>query len=111
MTDQGKVIFAVLISGVVGFKAGKLFSVPAVLDGTAKSQTNKMFEITEEWGLSENISALRFDTTASEIGWKNGARVQLENHLKRKLLFLACRHHVFKQLKVSFRLINEAESH
>ncbi|GBN26628.1 hypothetical protein AVEN_273651-1 [Araneus ventricosus] len=67
-----------------------------MLVGTAQTQANKVFEIVEDWGLSENIYALRFDSTASKIGWKKGACVQLENHLKRKLLFLACRHHVFK---------------
>ncbi|GBM87119.1 hypothetical protein AVEN_213352-1 [Araneus ventricosus] len=100
--DQEKVVFdrlAVLISGVPGFKEGKPLSVPTVLDGTAQSQANKVFEIVEDWGLSKNIYALCFDTTASNIGWKNGACVQLENHLKRKLLFLACRYHIFELLE------------
>ncbi|GBM54697.1 hypothetical protein AVEN_13046-1 [Araneus ventricosus] len=67
-----------------------------MLVGTAQTQVNKVFEIVEEWRLSENIYALRFDTTASKIGWKKGACVQLDNHLKRKLLFFASRYHVFK---------------
>ncbi|GBO25499.1 hypothetical protein AVEN_87254-1 [Araneus ventricosus] len=91
--------FAVLISGVPGFNEGKLFSVPAVLDETSQSQANKVVEIVEDWGLSKNISALRFDTTASNIEWKNNACVLLENHLKRYLLFLACRQHIFELLE------------
>ncbi|GBM72782.1 hypothetical protein AVEN_201559-1 [Araneus ventricosus] len=85
MTDQGKDVFdrlAALISGVPGFKEGKLFSFPAILNGISQSQANKVFEIVEDWGLSENISALCFDTTASSSEWKNGACVQLESHLK-----------------------------
>ncbi|GBM13549.1 hypothetical protein AVEN_123968-1 [Araneus ventricosus] len=96
---QDKVLsdsFAVLISDIPCFKEGKLLSVPAIQDGISQSQVNKVYEIAEEWGLSENISALCFDTTASSIGWENGANVQLENHLKRKLLFLACKHHDFE---------------
>ncbi|GBN18589.1 hypothetical protein AVEN_112906-1 [Araneus ventricosus] len=94
MTDQDKVVcdrLAVLISGVPGFKDGKLLIVP---DGTAESQTTKMFEIVKDWSLSKNISALCSDTTTFNIGWKNAACVQLENHLRRKLLFLDCRHHM-----------------
>ncbi|GBL84516.1 hypothetical protein AVEN_117255-1 [Araneus ventricosus] len=71
MTEQDRIVFdrlAVLISGVQDFKEGKLLSVPAILDGTAESQANKVFEIIQEWGFSENISALCFDTTASNIG-------------------------------------------
>lgn len=102
MTDQDKVVFdrlAVLVSVVPGFKEGKPLSVPAILDGTSQSQANKVFEKIEERGLSENISDLCFDTTASNTGWKDGVYVHLENHLKRKLLFLACRHHVFELLE------------
>ncbi|GBN29301.1 hypothetical protein AVEN_28725-1 [Araneus ventricosus] len=94
MTDQDKVVsdrLPVLICGVSGFKEGKCLIVP---DGTAESETTKMFEIVKDWNLSKNISALCFDTTAFNIGWKNAVWVQLENHLRRKLLFLDCRHHV-----------------
>ncbi|GBN35263.1 Cytochrome P450 2U1 [Araneus ventricosus] len=73
----------------VGFKEGKFLSDPTVLDGTAQSQANRVFDIVEGWGLSENIYALCFETTASYIRLKNGAFFQLENHLKRKILFLA----------------------
>ncbi|GBM13114.1 hypothetical protein AVEN_64332-1 [Araneus ventricosus] len=82
-------------------------SVPALLDGTSQSQANKVFEIDEELGLSENISALRFDITASNIEWKNGACVQLENHLRRKLLSLACRKHAFELLEDDRNYIRE----
>ncbi|GBO46119.1 hypothetical protein AVEN_258638-1 [Araneus ventricosus] len=60
-----------LISGVPAFKEAKLFSVPAILDGTLL----QVFEIVEDWDLFENISALCFDTTTSNIEWKNGERV------------------------------------
>ncbi|GBL52979.1 hypothetical protein AVEN_37552-1 [Araneus ventricosus] len=80
MTDQDNFVFdrlAFLISGVPGFEECKLFSVPAILDGTSL----QVFEIVEDCGLFENISALCFDTTTSNIEWKNCDRVQLENHL------------------------------
>ncbi|GBN05588.1 hypothetical protein AVEN_114004-1 [Araneus ventricosus] len=86
MTDQEKVDldgFALLISGTTGFKEGKLFRVPDILDGTSQSQANKVLVIVEDWELSENISALCFNTTVSNIEWKKAACVQLENHLKR----------------------------
>ncbi|GBN05589.1 hypothetical protein AVEN_114005-1 [Araneus ventricosus] len=86
MTEQEKVSLdglPVLISGITGFKEGKLLRILDILDGTSQSQANKVLVIVEDWGLSENISALCFNTTASNIEWKKAACVQLENHLKR----------------------------
>ena len=40
------------------------------------------------------IIAMCFDTTASNTGLKKGACVALENKLGKKLLYLACRHHI-----------------
>ncbi|GBO11627.1 hypothetical protein AVEN_237824-1, partial [Araneus ventricosus] len=57
-----------LRKNVPGFRDGKLLRVPKKLDET--EVTNKVLEIVEEWLLSENIYALCFDTTASNIGWK-----------------------------------------
>ncbi|GBL75641.1 hypothetical protein AVEN_154956-1 [Araneus ventricosus] len=77
MTNPEKVVsdrLTVLISGVPGFKEGKLWSFPD--DGTTQSQANKLFEIVEEWKLSENVYALCSDTTVSNIGCKNGACVR-----------------------------------
>lgn len=39
-----------------------------------------------------------FDTTASNTGNQNGACVLLEDKLNRKLLHLACRHHILELL-------------
>ena len=41
-------------------------------------------------------SALVFDTTASNSGWKNGAAKILEELLGRKVFYNACRHHVYE---------------
>ncbi|GBM02210.1 hypothetical protein AVEN_142218-1 [Araneus ventricosus] len=104
MTDQDEVVFdrlAFLISGIPGIKEGKLFRAPAILDGTSQSQANEVFVIVEDRGLSENISALCFDTTHSNTEWKNGACVQSENHLQRLLQFMACRQRVFELLEGS----------
>jgi len=44
------------------------------------------------------VRALVFDTIASNTGWGIGACIQLETFLDKKLLMLACRHHVFERI-------------
>ncbi|XP_044591463.1 uncharacterized protein LOC123269692 [Cotesia glomerata] len=50
----------------------------------------------EQWGVSNYIKAICFDTAATNTGIHHGAGVELEKILKRKLIWLPCRHHVIE---------------
>jgi len=47
-----------------------------------------------EWGISDKIVAVCFETTASNSGRFNGLLVLLEHLLERSLFYLPCRHHI-----------------
>lgn len=85
---------AVLISGAPNYTEGKLLGVPSLTDSTGKSQADASYDLLNVWGLVDNIIALVFDTTASNTAVKKGAAKLLEEKIGRKLLLLACRHHV-----------------
>ena len=54
-------------------------------------------KVCEDWKLIENIWAIVFDTTSTNTGVHNGACTILEaEFIKRKLLWLACRHHILE---------------
>jgi len=65
----------------------------------------------EDWDLTERISGMSFDTTASNTGRNNGACVLIEQQLTKDLLYFACRHHVLELLlAAAFRTVMEATS-
>ncbi|KAG0719075.1 hypothetical protein GWK47_051235 [Chionoecetes opilio] len=55
-------------------------------------------DLLEAWGLTGVITALVFDTTASNSGVHRGAAKLLEQQLDRKVFCLACRHHILEVL-------------
>jgi len=57
-----------------------------------------MIEVLSEWGVKNCIKALRFDTTSSKTGRKNGAYVLVDMQLQKEVLYLACRHHIHEIL-------------
>jgi hypothetical protein len=56
---------AVSVSGV---EIEKVLGIPKIENGTGKSQAENVAKLIAEWGLTENIIALSFDTTSSNIG-------------------------------------------
>ena len=63
-------------------------------------------KVLSEWGIVGLISAMCFDTTASNTGWLNGCAVNLEELLGRALLWLPCRHHIHElYVKAAFESI------
>lgn len=87
---------AVIVSGAPEYTEGKLLGVPSLLDSTGKSQADASYDLLDVWDLTDNIVALVFDTTASNSGIHKGAATLLEQRLGKKLLYLACRHHVLE---------------
>jgi hypothetical protein len=84
---------AILVSGI---NTEKLLGVPKLLSGTGQAIATAVSAALEEWDMSENVSALSFDTTSSNTGHLSGACVILEQKLGRRLLHLACRHHILE---------------
>lgn len=74
----------------------KLLGVPALENSKGLTQANAVYEVLKDWGLCESVKALCCDTTASNLGNKNGAAILLEKLLQASLLFVPCRHHIFE---------------
>ena len=90
--ERGKVgRLPILVSGQ---DVVKLLSVPKLQDGTAATMAQAVIQCIDTWVLRERIKGLCFDTTASNTGTKGGVCIRLEIEIGRKLLNLACRHHI-----------------
>jgi hypothetical protein len=87
---------AVLLSGAPEYPEGKLLGVPALLNSKGQTQADATHDLLEAWDLLDNVVALVFDTTASNSGVHKGAAKLIEERLGRKLLYLACRHHILE---------------
>ena len=83
----------VLISG---HGVEQLLGVPKLSSGTGKDQASAVLECLDQWGVSNQVVALSFDTTASNTGRHTGACKLIEQGLETDLLFLACRHHIME---------------
>ena len=87
---------AILVSGGPHHQQGKLLTVPTLADGTGRAQAEAMLDALEDWGVTDQVVGLCFDTTAANTGRVNGAVARLQGELDRSLLLLACRHHVME---------------
>ena len=83
----------VLISGV---GVEQLLGVPMLPSGTGEAQASAVVNSLGEWGITDQVCALCFDTTASNTGHRSGACALIEQKLGRDLLYMACRHHVME---------------
>lgn len=63
---------------VTGQNIEKLLAVPKSDHSTGEAQASAVFDSLKEWNLVENITAMCFDTTASNTGIRSGACVLLE---------------------------------
>lgn len=76
----------------------KLLGVPKITEGTGNAAAKSVLDHMEMWNCADNVIGMCFDTTSCNTGCKQGACTLLENMLGRKLLWLACRHHMFEVL-------------
>ncbi|KAL4104515.1 hypothetical protein QTP88_019810 [Uroleucon formosanum] len=74
----------------------QLLGVPELISGTGENQATAVYQALEDWGLTDNVQALCFDTTASNTGRLKGACILLEQKLEREILYLPCRHHILE---------------
>ena len=85
---------AILLSSP-SMSSEQLLGVPPVPNGTGEEVAEKVLEVFKHWGVTaDHVVAMSFDTTASNTGVRSGACIKLESELGRKLLYLACHHHV-----------------
>jgi hypothetical protein len=64
--------------------------------GSGNEIGDVVFSALVDWGINDTVQALGCDTTTTNTGWKKGACITLERLLKRDLLYLPCRHHVYE---------------
>ena len=50
---------------VSGLRVNRLLGFPKLASGTGKAQARTVVDALEEWGVSEKVGALSFDTTAT----------------------------------------------
>ena len=81
---------------VTGEGISKLLNVAKLSSGTGEAQAKAVCDSLREWDLEHKVIGMSFDTTSSNTGWISGACIRIQQSLGRNLLFLACRHHVFK---------------
>lgn len=74
----------------------KFLGAPKVQSGSGKNIAEAIYSILVQWNIAEKVVAACFDTTSTNTGLDNGACTLLSELLGRKLINLACRHHVFE---------------
>lgn len=85
--------FSVLVSG---HGIAELLGVPILPSDTGQAMADAVMTALEDWRVMYRISAIAFDTTASNKGISAGACTIIEQRFKRRVLNLACRHHILE---------------
>ena len=70
---------------VSGEGVERLLGVPKLSGGTGENQATAVIEALEEWGVTDKVIGICFDTTASNTGIKSGACLRIEQKLGRYL--------------------------
>lgn len=88
---------------VKGVNIDELLGIPKLENGTAIKQFEAIKKLLFDYNLFDQVAGMCFDTTATNTGPVGGTCVLLEQFFERKLLHLACRHHIAELiLKVAF---------
>lgn len=74
----------------------KFLGAPKIGSGSGKDIAEAVYKILVDWNISERVVAASFDTTSTNTGVDQGACVLLSEMLGRKLINLACRHHIYE---------------
>ena len=69
---------AILVSGQ---GVSQLLEVPKIPSGTGEGQAQAVVDALGQWGITDNITALSFDTTASNTGIRGGAWALIEHKI------------------------------
>lgn len=79
---------------VTGDGVSKLLAVPALASGKSALEAEAIVNAISDWELEDKVIAMCFDTTNTNSGIHKGVITRLPKMLNKKLLALACRHHV-----------------
>lgn len=97
LPDIDNVNFDRLPVVVSGRGIEKLLSIPKLASGTGLVMGTKIVEILNEWdGVPQWLAGLCFDTTSANSGIHTGAITVVQKSFHKRLLFLACRHHMLE---------------
>ena len=83
---------------ISGLGVDQLLCVSKIASETGQNMATSLCDAIKDWGVTDNIASLCFDTTSSNTGLKKGACTLIEQKLGRPLLHLACRHHIMEIL-------------
>ncbi|GBP08757.1 hypothetical protein EVAR_69905_1 [Eumeta japonica] len=81
---------------VSGQGIDQLLSVPKLDRGTGEACASAVHGTILEWGLSDKVKCMCFDTTAVNLGLRNGACILMEQKMEKDMLWLACCHHILE---------------
>jgi len=95
ITGSKKVVDRVAVFVTRG-QVEQLLAVPKVGSGTSGDQCNACIRALDDWQLKPLVRGLVFDTTASNTGLTKGACTLIKKALDKELIWIACRHHMFK---------------
>lgn len=73
----------------------QLLGVP-VTEGSGESEAGAVYDLLKIWDEMNFVQACCFDTTSVNTGHLAGAATVLERLLKRNLLWIPCRHHIYE---------------
>ena len=85
-----------VLKHVSGNEIEKLLRVPKIGQGTDEKLANMAYMSLLAWKIMDQIVSISFDTTTANTGRLNGACTLLEFKMQKKLLWLACRHHILE---------------
>ena len=83
----------ILVSGENG---SQLLGVPKLPSGSGSNIAHNVVNAAQEWGLTNRIVGMSFDTTATNTGHHQGACIRIEQSLDKELLYFPCRHHILE---------------
>ena len=87
---------------VSGLNVEKLLAIPILPASTGELMGNAVVETLREWqGVPEYLAGLCFDTTSANTGIHTGAITVIQKALDKRLLFLACRHHMLETVSAA----------
>jgi len=87
---------------VSGLNVEKLLAVPILPASTGELIGNAVVETLREWqDVPEYLAGLCFDTTSANTGIHTGAITVIQKALDKRLLFLACRHHMLETVSAA----------
>lgn len=84
---------AIVVSGV---DVQKIITIAKMNNETGLVISDTVFQHISEWNLLKQLIGICTDTTASNTGIHIGSVILFQQLLKRNILYLACRHHVFE---------------